>query len=332
MRILLPAAASIMLAVPACSRGDVQTPAPEPAKVTGHAVETDLATVSLTPEAEKRLGIETAAIVRRDVPITRILGGEVVSSAGEASLQAGYSAAASMDISALAVAQIESDNAVARAGAAVEAARLRYNRARSLVAEEAESAQTRDDALAALRGAQADVTAARSRRGLLGQSIAAGAPADRLWVRASVYTGDLGTLDRSAAATVRKLGASGLSRQAAPLAGPSAASARTGVSFLVYELDNKDGAFVMGERVTVVTPRKGSRNALTAPWSAILYDVNGGEWVYERISDHVYARRRVEVIAVTDDLAILARGPKEGTPVVAVGGPELFGTEFGAGH
>ena len=88
----------------------------------------------------------------------------------------------------------------------------------------------------------------------------------------------------------------------------------------------------MGERVTLAAPRKGSRKALTAPWSAILYDVNGGEWVYERIATRVYARRRVEVTAVVNGLAVLARGPREGTPVVAIGAPELFGTEFGAGH
>jgi hypothetical protein len=31
-------------------------------------------------------------------------------------------------------------------------------------------------------------------------------------------------------------------------------------------------------------------------------------------------------------MAVLARGPAEGAEIVTIGGPELFGTEFGVGH
>lgn len=320
-----------LLLASACARTPTSSPE-APAEVANHVAESDLATITLTPEAETRLGIETAKITRRDVPTMRVLGGEVISAAEGASAEARYSAIASMTLSDLAAAQIDADRAVSRARAQLDAAQLKYDRARRLVDEDAEAAQIRDDAYAAFKTAEADLTAAQARRALLGQSIAASAPSDRLWIRAGVYTGDVDRLDYEAAAQVRKLGAAGAPRPAVPLPVAAAASGFTGVSFLVYEVDNKDGAFAMGERVEVAVPSKDRRNALTAPWSAILYDINGGEWVYERIDDHVYARRRVAVAAVAGDTAILANGPREGAAVVKVGAPELFGTEFGVGH
>lgn len=49
-----------------------------PAKVAHAAKETDLNTIELTPEAVERLGIETAAVERREVRRRRTFGGEVV--------------------------------------------------------------------------------------------------------------------------------------------------------------------------------------------------------------------------------------------------------------
>ena len=67
------------------------------------------------------------------------------------------------------------------------------------------------------------------------------------------------------------------------------------------------------------------------PWSAVIHDINGGTWVYERRAPHVFARRRVEVAQVVGPWAVLGRGPTPGTPVVSVGAAEIFGTEFGNG-
>jgi len=67
------------------------------------------------------------------------------------------------------------------------------------------------------------------------------------------------------------------------------------------------------------------------PDSALLHDIHGGTWVYERTAPHVYARRRVEVRDTVGGVAILTRGPETGTPVVTTGAAELFGIEFGAG-
>ncbi|MEJ7811102.1 MAG: hypothetical protein WKG32_11885, partial [Gemmatimonadaceae bacterium] len=67
------------------------------------------------------------------------------------------------------------------------------------------------------------------------------------------------------------------------------------------------------------------------PAAAIVRDMSGGSWVYERMDSLTFARRRVEVARVVGGRAVLAIGPKAGTPVVIAGAAELFGTEFGAG-
>ena len=50
---------------------------PPPAKVEGAKPETELATVTLTPEAEQRLGLTFAPVERRAVPHVRTVGGIV---------------------------------------------------------------------------------------------------------------------------------------------------------------------------------------------------------------------------------------------------------------
>ena len=68
-----------------------------------------------------------------------------------------------------------------------------------------------------------------------------------------------------------------------------------------------------GQRVGVAVPLKDQRDALTVPWAAVVIDVYGGTWVYERAGEHSFARHRVVVRYVRDGEAVLASGPKPGT-------------------
>ncbi len=303
-----------------------------PAHVSGHVVESDLNTITLTPAAEQRLGIETATVERRAVAQTRTLGGEVISPAVGDSEMARYDATANMGAAELAAAQIDADGAMERARVAVDLARTRFDRVSALVAAQAESARALEDAEAELGVAEANLRAAESQRALLGQSVSSAPDSPLVWVRAAVYSGDLPRLDQQADARVSGLGAGASAREARPVASPVTANAASGTAFVFYEIDNSDGALRMGERVTVAVPTTNQAEALVVPWSAILYDIDGGAWVYERLSDQAYARQRVEVQAVVEGVAVLARGPAEGAEVVTIGGPELFGTEFGVDH
>jgi membrane fusion protein, heavy metal efflux system len=109
---------------------------------------------------------------------------------------------------------------------------------------------------------------------------------------------------------------------------PSANALATTVD-LYYEVENHDGRLRPGQRVGVTLPLKGEAESLVVPYASILYDHNGGAWVYESMGKHVFARRRVVVDHVVGPEAVLALGPKPGTKVVTDGAAELFGTEFG---
>ena len=173
-----------------------------------------------------------------------------------------------------------------------------------------------------------------------GQRVAAGAPlaeiirVDRLWIRVPIYAGDVGRFARSADATVHGLAGPqrGPVLHASPVTAPPSADASAASVDLFYEVNAGAAQLRPGERVGVTIPlSSGATVALVVPLAAIVRDMNGGSWVYERTDSTTFTRRRVEVVRVVGGRAVLAAGPKRGTPVVTAGAAELFGTEFGAG-
>lgn len=171
-----------------------------------------------------------------------------------------------------------------------------------------------------------------------GQVVAAGAALfevaglDPVWVKVPVYVGDMARL-----ATDRPAGIGGLAetpgasteRPGKPVAAPPAGDPLAATIHVFYEVANKDGAFRPGERVGVTLPLRGDDTALTVPRASLLRDIHGGAWVYEKIGDRKYARKRVLVDRVVGDSVVLASGPKPGANVVTAGAAEIFGTEFG---
>jgi multidrug efflux pump subunit AcrA (membrane-fusion protein) len=198
----------------------------------------------------------------------------------------------------------------------------------------------------------------RSLSALAGQTVPAGAALfevidlDQVWVRVPVYVGDVEDLDTTSDAAVSGLtakpGAS--SREAKLVQAPPAANASAGTVDLFYAMNNgkmddspaigagPNGAaasgnsrrrYSPGERVGVTIQLREAVESLTVPWSAVVYDIHGGTWVYERTGDRAYTRRRIWVKFVSEGAAVLASGPPPGTNVVTVGAAELFGTEAG---
>ena len=69
-------AAVLVLLLGACKQSSAGHDAP--ASVANPRTESDLTTIRLTEQAEQRLGIVTVAVEERDVPRTRLVGGEIV--------------------------------------------------------------------------------------------------------------------------------------------------------------------------------------------------------------------------------------------------------------
>jgi hypothetical protein len=88
----------------------------------------------------------------------------------------------------------------------------------------------------------------------------------------------------------------------------------------------------LGIKTVTVAPT--SPGITVVPYSAVLYDPDGGTWVYTVPQPLTYVRQKVTVQVVQGaggDQAVLAQGPPAGTTIVSTGAVELYGTELGLG-
>jgi RND family efflux transporter MFP subunit len=316
------------------------------------------------------LGGELMAVPGRAATITAPRAATVLAPVGARLAQAGDVVRDGQVLLRLAVLPgdvARSGEEVAIAEARHENARLKSERAERLLAAGVGSQAEAEDARAELHTAEALLIAARARlviqsggvtadsmsalivrsphAGIVqsvsvtaGQAVGDGAAllevvdADPLWVRVPVYTGDLAKVDRSRPATLQEPGQEGTGRSIDPVNGPTTADPSTASADLFYRVSNANRRYRPGERVAVSLPLRAEATESVVPWSAILYDIHGGTWLYQALGDDVFTRRRVDVRRVTGDLAVLARGPAPGTRIVVVGAAELFSTEFGTSH
>lgn len=261
--------------------------------------------------------------------------------------------------------QIERD--IAAAQTRVEAARVRLSRAEQLLRDKAGSEKSVQQSREELDLAENELKAARARLERFDSkpltsdySVSITAPRDGIitkvfanpsqavtggsalveianlssvWIRVPVYVGDLRDIDVRQSARIQNLGdePNAPSRSARPVKAPPSADPTANTADLYFELANADGSLRPGQRMSVTLSLKGSTESLTVPWSAVVYDINGGAWVYENTAPQQFVRRRVEIARVANSQAVLARGPAVGTKIVTTGVAELFGTEFSTG-
>jgi RND family efflux transporter MFP subunit len=270
---------------------------------------------------------------------------------------------------AVAQSQIDAEGAVQQAKVQVDAARIALERAQRLLREQAGTVRVVDEAQAQLTLAQKALEAAQARKRLVdnikldedagtlaplvlqapqngmvraehaaaGEVVSTGAPLfevmdfDPVWIRVPVYAGDLTQIAPQHPAEIsgiaEKLQAA--KRLARPVTAPPTAAPLASTVDLYYELDNPRGQLRPGERVTAKLWKDGQRETLAVPWSAVIQDIQGGNWVYESVAPQTFIRRRIEVRYVVGNWAALERGPPAGAKIVTVGAVELYGAEFG---
>ncbi|MCY1043620.1 efflux RND transporter periplasmic adaptor subunit [Corallococcus sp. bb12-1] len=171
-----------------------------------------------------------------------------------------------------------------------------------------------------------------------GQSVTAGAPLFEVvgvtanWVRVPLFVDEASRVRVDAPVRVHAL-LSGRDEgvEALPVMGPPSADPLSATVDRFFELP-ASVRLAPGQRVGITLLMGKEVPVLAVPASAVVYDALGGGWVYVRQAEHVYARRRVDVLRQEGGDVLLERGPPEGTSVVTSGAVELFGTEFGAGH
>lgn len=222
---------------------------------------------------------------------------------------------------------------------------------RAAAAAAAEAARKRMDSVShAAVGARGEVSLTApfdgqitSLRAAAGQVVAAGAPVAEvvetggLWLRVPLYVGDLRNLDESLPVLVSALGqeATGPWREVRRVAGPPAADpASASIDLFFASSAQGQPAARPGERLAVQLPLKTTDRALVVPRAAVVYDINGGTWVYEDRGQNRFVRRRVELAGPAGPAGksvVVARGLTEGLLIVTSGAAELYGTEFYVG-
>jgi hypothetical protein len=70
---------------------------------------------------------------------------------------------------------------------------------------------------------------------------------------------------------------------------------------------------------------------LIVPYSAVIYDLEGGTWAYISSDPLTFSRHPIMVDYIEGDRAVLTDGPEAGTTVVTVGVAELYGADTGIG-
>jgi hypothetical protein len=290
----------------------------------------DLLRLTLTPEAQRRLGIRTVAARTATVAATRHTSGEIIVPPSGA---AGIPMGSASNLAQIGQAQAAADVEVARTAALLRLATIAQDRADALVEAEAGSVRGRDEAAAALAVPRAAADVARAQRRLLGPGVAAMARQATLWVRVPVFGSDIDAVGRSAVAMIRPLAdATAAPSPARAVAAPPSANAVAGTTDLFFAIDNRGQRWRVGQRVAVALPMRGTTAGLVVPTAAIVRDINGGEWVYRNTGPNVFVRQRIAVASVSGGTALLANGLEGGAEIVTDGAAELFGTEFGTPH
>jgi hypothetical protein len=68
-------------------------------------------------------------------------------------------------------------------------------------------------------------------------------------------------------------------------------------------------------------------SSIVVPYAAVIYDGDGTSWAYAEIAPRVFLRKPISVAEVQGNVAVLSKGPADGTAVVTVGAPLLLGAE-----
>jgi len=332
MRILISgiiAAALPLLTLASCT-DEPKAPAKPPATAEVVAHESELLRLTLTEQAQQRLGIKTVTIGQGNMAQTRQTSGEIiVAPLGAAGIPIGSAS----NLAQIGTAQAAADGEVARTKALLRLAVIARDRANALVQAEAGSVRAQDEANAALATAKAAADVAQQQRRLLGPGVAAMGRQAALWVRVPVFGSDIPLLRKNAAALVRPLADEGAAPvSAAPVPAPPSANAAAGTTDLFYKIANTSYRWRVGQRVAVSLPLAGTSQGLAVPTAAIVRDINGGEWVYQKTAPNTYVRQRIEVAGVSQGQALLSRGLSSNAEIVTDGAAELFGTEFGTPH
>lgn len=108
---------------------------------------------------------------------------------------------------------------------------------------------------------------------------------------------------------------------------PATIEAIDGTSLYRITLSERGAERVGLETAPVAEEAVSGKIQRSIPYSAVIYDANGGTWAYTTDEHLVFVRDEISVERIDGDTAYLSHGPAAGTEVVTVGAAELVGAE-----
>ena len=99
-----------------------------------------------------------------------------------------------------------------------------------------------------------------------------------------------------------------------------------------FRIKGSGHSLAVGQQATVQFALQGGNiTHKVVPYSALIYDLKGAQWVYIATSALTYQRQQVKVDFIEGDTVYLSEGPAAGALVVSQGPAELYGAETGVG-
>lgn len=86
---------------------------------------------------------------------------------------------------------------------------------------------------------------------------------------------------------------------------------------------------VHGVKTTTSSPARAPAARVIIPYSAVIYDPSGKTYAFTTTAPLTFVEVPITVDHISGGEAFLARGPKPGAKVVAVGAEELYGVQTG---
>ncbi len=111
----------------------------------------------------------------------------------------------------------------------------------------------------------------------------------------------------------------------------AADSGSSGIQY--YAPVKTDDGLVPGQRVFVhMIEPKSKLTVKTIPYSSVIYKDDGSSWIFVTANKNEFTRYGIEIEKILGSTVVLAEGPPAGTAIVSVGAAELMGVEQLIGH
>ena len=297
----------------------------ENSRVKNPVKESELTTITLSAEGEKRLRLKTELVTRENVVLTALYPARIVPYRASEEFVITDDTFSPTAKHALAQKRIAADEKIALQEAKLKEARLAVARQEKLV-KAAVAGQKELEALqTAVETCEISLATARKERELLEMDTR------ELAALVKVYAGDWGKVNLETDIAIVDI--HGATQNISLVAKPCDVQpySEGNVINVMYKIENPKDIYI-GQHVGARLPLKKSGTFWCAPGKGIITDVYGNAYVYVKVGESTYTRKRVEIIQRQGEKVFISKGLDGSETIITDGAAEVFGSEFGFGN